>query len=327
MALVTIPYETLRRMDQRIRGDQGNAYRNNLKRVLPHIGDAYRSDEDAFRSHLGASIIGRECARDIWYSWRWATKKLFSGQMLRLFNRGHIEEGRFIALLLTIGCQVYQQDGDGKQYRIAHADDHMGGSGDGVVIGLPDLVAGQPALGEFKTHNEKSFSELAGSNWRKHLDYKLGLSKTAIQFDGAGVRDAKPEHYSQMQVYMRKMQLAVCLYVAVNKNTDDIYCELVALDSTHADVMLERGDKLVDMPGPPKGISESPGYYKCKFCDHMGVCHLSAAPERNCRTCAFSTPVRGETGGKWYCRLREVPIDKSIQLVGCEHYAVNRLLQ
>jgi hypothetical protein len=323
MALVTIPYQTLRRMDQSIRVDQGNAYRANLKRVLPHIGDAYRSDEDAFRSHLGASIIGRECARDIWYTWRWVTKKIFSGQMLLLFNRGHLEEGRFIALILTIGCQVYQQDENGKQFRISFANDHGGGSGDGVVIGLPDLSPGQPALGEFKTHNEKSFHKLAGDNWRAHLDYAFGQSKKAEQFSGAGVKEAKPDHYTQMQMYMRKMQIAVCLYVAVNKNTDDIYCELVAADSRYADQFIERGEKLVSLNNPPKRLSESPGYWKCKFCDHIGVCHLGAIPERNCRTCAFGSPVTGEPGGKWVCRMREVSIDKGQQLVGCEHYVPN----
>lgn len=322
MGIITIPYETLRRMDDCIRADQGNAYRANLKLVLPHIGDAYRADDDAFRSHLGASILGRECGRDIWYSWRWATKKSFGGQMLRLFNRGHLEEGRFIALLLTIGCQIYQQDKDGKQFRISHVDGHLGGSGDGVVIGLPDLPAQTAALGEFKTHNEKSFNKLAGDNWREHLDYQLGRSKKAVQFSGDGVKESKPEHYVQMQTYMRKMGLGVALYVAVNKNTDDIYCELVPLDVRYADQFLQRGETLVDLTAPPKRLSESPGFWKCKFCDHMGVCHLGKAPERNCRTCAFSTPIRGEPDGKWRCNMREANIDKGQQLVGCEHYSV-----
>jgi hypothetical protein len=325
MGLVTIPYETLKRMDSCIREDQGNRYRGNLKRVLPHISDAYRDDEEPFRGHLGASIIGQDCARAVWFDWRWYTKTLFSGAMLRLFNRGHIEEGRLIALLLTMGCEVYQQDSNGKQFRISHADDHMGGSGDGVVLGIPDLVAGTPALGEFKTHNEKSFKDLAGDEWRKHVDFMTGLSKTSVQFSGKGVKEAKPTHYAQMQTYMRKMQLAVTLYVAVNKNTDDIYCELVPLDANVADQYLDRGDRIIDMDQPPRKISESPGFWKCKFCDHAGVCHMGKPPEMNCRTCAFSHPVRGEPGAKWFCRLREIPIAKDIQLTGCEHYAAKKV--
>jgi hypothetical protein len=322
MPAITIPYETLRRMDACIREDQGNRYRANLKKVLPHINDAYRDDEDSFRSHLGASILGQECGRSIWYDWRWATKSKFSGAMLRLFNRGHLEEGRFIALLLTMGCEVYQQDSNGKQFRISHADGHMGGSGDGVVIGIPEVQPGMPVLGEFKTHNEKSFVKLAGENWRNHLDYRFGFRKIAkdTTFDGEGVKEAKPEHYTQMQIYMRKMGIALTLYVAVNKNTDDIYCELVPLNVPYADQMLGRGETLVDAIQPPPRISNTPGYWKCKFCDHLPVCHLDQPPERNCRTCAFSSPVRGEPGGQWLCRMREVRIPKDIQLVGCEQY-------
>ncbi len=323
MPAITIPYHTLRAMHECIEVDQGNAYRANLKRVMPHISDAYRSDEEQFRSHLGASILGNECNRAIYYSWRWATATRFSGQMLRLFNRGHIEEARFIALFLTMGCQVYQQDEHGKQYRISHASGHMGGSGDGVVIGIPELAAGQPALGEFKTHNQKSFDKLAGSNWRAHLDYQLGFSKEREPFNGDGVYEAKPEHYVQMQTYMRKMRLTVCLYLAVNKNTDDIYAELVPLNEPHADYNLDKGVTIVNAVTPPKRLSESPGFYKCKyFCDHIDVCHKGAVAQVNCRTCAFSTPLTDKEGGQWFCRMREVMLDKEAQLAGCEHYAV-----
>jgi hypothetical protein len=326
MGHITIPYQTLHSMDLYVRADQGKTYRSYLRKVLPHIEDAYRGDEDGFRSHLGASILGQECGRAIWYAFRWATKSSFSGSMLRLFNRGHLEEGRFIALLLTIGCEVYQQDQNGKQFRITHADGHMGGSGDGVVAGIPDLPK-EHLLGEFKTHNEKSFDKLAGTDWRKHLEWYFGqapVGSKPVPFNGEGVKEAKPEHYVQMQTYMRKMQLGKCLYVAVNKNTDDIYCEIVAVNPFYADEMLQRGERLVAMDQPPKKLNESPGYYKCRFCDHKPVCHLNKPPERNCRTCAFSNPVLGEPGAQWECRLRELRITKDIQLVGCDQYVVKK---
>lgn len=324
MATVTIADKTLVLMDQCIRRDQGAKYRGFLRQVLPHIGDAYREEEDGFRGHLGASIVGQECPRSIWYSFRWATKSHFSAQMLRLFNRGHLEEGRFIALLLTIGCEVFQQDEYGKQFRISHSDGHVGGSGDGVVLGIPDLPPTTPALGEFKTHNLKSFEELAGDNWRAYCEALIDPDKPRANFTGKGVREAKTAHYVQMQVYMRKMGLAVALYVAVNKNTDEIYCELVPLNSSLADQFLDRGDKLVWMEQPPAKINASPGFYKCRFCDHRPVCHLGAAPERNCRTCAYSAPVTEGASARWHCRLHETNITKTIQLVGCDHYTVKK---
>lgn len=316
--MIYIAQKTLIAIEASIDKDQGNEYRANLQRVLPHVNDAYRAEHDGHRSHLGASIIGTECARHAWYNFRWAAKPRFSGRMLRLFNRGHLEEGRIIAALLTIGVSVFQQDEQGKQFRISHAGGHFGGSGDGVGVNLPDLSPGQPALLECKTHNEKSFTKLAGDNWNEYVDYLLDPGMPLQKFTGDGVRAAKFEHYVQAQMYMRKMGLAVCLYIAVSKNTDALYLELVPLDTAVADQFLDRAEKLVYMNDPPKQLSESPGFWKCRFCDHRGVCHLKATPDRNCRTCAFSDP---RPDGTWFCRLREVTIEKSVQLVGCAEYS------
>lgn len=282
--------------------DQGSLFRHWLGKVLPHIGDAYREGEDSFRSHLGASIIGRECPREIWYSFHWATRPFFEGRMLRLFNRGHLEEGRFISLLLMAGFAVYQQDANGNQYRISHAGGHFGGSGDGVVVGLPELQPGQAALLEFKTHSEKSFTKLVSD----------------------GVREAKFEHFVQMQMYMRKMGLAVALYMAVNKNNDDIYEELVYLDPLLADQFLERGEKLVFATEPPARIGKSVGSYKCKFCDHIDVCHRKKEPSVNCRTCKHS---KVHEDGTWRCLHptqwgigTEHVLPKEVQLSACPSY-------
>lgn len=299
MGHVILATKTIAKIDGMIKADQGSAYRGWLGKVIGHIGDAYRTGEDGHRSHLGASLIGGECARRIWYNFRWTTKSNFEGRLLRLFNRGHLEEARFIAMLLMIGVQVYQQDANGNQYRISWAEGHAGGSGDGVLIDLPDLEPGTAALGEFKTHNDNSFKEL----------------KTK------GVRDAKFEHYVQMQTYMRKMGLAVALYLAVNKNTDELYGEIVMLDTATADQFLDRGEKLVWMTQPPAKINESAGFFKCRFCDDRPVCHLKAQPDRNCRTCDHSAPA---PGAKWVCRLHDSELDKETQLKGCGDYVKSR---
>lgn len=289
--------ETLDKINAMLEADQGSAYRGWLGKVIPHMDDAYRQGEEPFRTHLGASLIGSECARAIWYGWRWATKPKFSGRILRLFNRGHLEEARFIALFLMIGCQVYQQDENGKQYRISHAEGHFGGSGDGIAVGLPELQAGQACLLEFKTHSEKSFIEVVKK----------------------GVREAKFEHYVQMQMYMKKMGLAVALYGAVNKNTDALHLEYVFLDEATAEQFLHRGELLVWMDEAPNKISQTPGFFKCKWCDHAPVCHMNRPPDRNCRTCKFSRPV---ANAQWVCmkEVQHVVIDKQRQFAACDSY-------
>lgn len=292
--MVTLATKTIQAIDDACKADQGATYRMWLGRVIGHMDDAYRPDQENHRSHMGASLLGGECGRAIWYGFRWATKKNFEGRLIRLFNRGHLEEARFIAMLLAIGCEVYQQDENGKQYRISFAEGHAGGSGDGVAIGIPDLAPGTPCLTEFKTHSDKSFANLKAE----------------------GVRASKFEHYVQMQLYMRKMGLAVALYLAVNKNNDELYGEIVVLDTIIADRFIERGEKLVWLEQPPEKLNRSPGFFKCKFCDHRPVCHLGAKPDRNCRTCHYSAPC---AEGKWTCALNG-PISKERQYVGCEDY-------
>jgi hypothetical protein len=310
---VTVAHATLDAIEACIRADQGGSFRQWQGKLFPQAEDAYRGEEEGHRSHLGASILGGECARHIWYSFRWATKQKYDGRTLRLFNRGHLEEPRFVAMLMMIGCEVWQFDENGKQFRISWADDHAGGSGDGVARGIPDLPKDTAAVCEFKTHGEKSFIELAGKlpEWRAWREHRVG------QFPGQGVRIAKFEHFVQMQTYMRKMGLAAALYMAVCKNTDDLYAEVVHLDTDFADQFLDRGEKLVWMDTPPNKISESPGFFKCRFCDHRPVCHLKEAPDVNCRTCVHSKPGKGAS---WHCDLHRCIIDKATQQTGCQSY-------
>lgn len=297
--MIYLAEKTVKAIDDSIQKDQGNAYRHWLGKVIPHIEDAYREEKDGFRTHMGGSLIGRECGRDIWYGFRWAVKPTFPGRILRLFNRGHLEEGRFIAMLLSGGMQVFQQDAEGHQYRISDSGGHFGGSTDGIVLDVPDIPKGEQALGEFKTHNDKSFAKLKKE----------------------GMRKSKFEHYVQMQVYMRKMGLSYGLYLAVNKNDDALYGEIVVYDAEVSEQFLDRGHELIFYKGIPSRISESPGWYQCGWCDHKGVCHLKQTPEVNCRTCQYSAP---HEDGTWRCSHPASPgavLSKELQLTGCGNYS------
>lgn len=308
-----IATKTMAAIEAAIEADQGAAFRTHLRRLMPLAEDAYRGEDDPFRSHLGASILGRECMREIWNSWHWVTKPHFEGRILRLFNRGHLEEPRMVACLLTIGVEVWQFDENGKQFRISDHNGHFGGSMDAVCRGVPDMPD-EPVLGEFKTHNEKSFAKMAGkaendSNGRR------------IRVGGEGVIKAKWEHFIQMQIYMGKNGLRWALYMAVNKDTDEIHAEMVAFDVNQYNKALERAGTIIKSLSPPKRINDSPGWFGCRFCDHKPVCHGQALPEVNCRTCMHSKP---NEEGTWDCGIDGRTLDTKAQLFGCqEFYKVN----
>ncbi len=294
-----IATKTLQAIEEALQKDQGAKYRGLLGRLMPLAGDAYSTKEDDWRDHLGASLIGRECARELWYSFRWTTLKKFDGRMLRLFNRGHLEEPRFIALLMMIGCQVWQVDENGKQFRITGHMGHFGGSMDGVVLGVPDLP-NTPVLAEFKTHGEKSFTKLVAN----------------------GVMSAKWEHFIQMTIYMGKNNIHWGLYCAVNKNTDEIHMELVQFDPMQYQRYLDRSVATIEALTPPPKLNESPGWFGCKFCDHKPVCHGKDSPAVNCRTCKYSGVL---PEGKWQCLNEVCPgiLTPEMQRQGCSHYEPN----
>ena len=96
---VMVAHATLDAIDAAIAADDGAAFRLLEGELMPLAADAYRGEEEAHLGHLGASILGRDCPREIWYSFRWVHREKHEPRMLRLFIRGHLEEPRFIALL------------------------------------------------------------------------------------------------------------------------------------------------------------------------------------------------------------------------------------
>lgn len=300
--------KTLNAINAALEKDQGAEYRRILRFVLPKIEDAYREEDDGFRAHLGSSIIGGDCARRIWYGFHWIQKSHFKGQILRLFNRGHLEEGRFLSLLLMIGITVYQQDDKGNQLKISKFNGHFGGSLDGVGIGIPDMDPNEPALLEFKTHNDRSFNELV----------KKGMAK------------AKPEHNVQMQLYMHNKGLARGLYGGTNKNDDHLHLEIVEYNRAIAISYENRASMILAEDKPPARINSSPSFYKCKMCEYQETCFskkdTKVAISVNCRSCSHSRPNPEPPEKTWICEKHNRLLSVEDQRIGCNDHTIRDLV-
>jgi hypothetical protein len=272
--------------------------------------EAFREPEP--RWHLGASVIGDSCERKAWNAFRWLKAEAINGRQYRLLNRGHLEEPRFIARLRGIGFEIFEFDADGKQYRISGHKGHYGGSLDGVAIAPARFNLPGPLLVEFKTHKEKSFTKLAGKQIGKHP--LLIRDKATAE----GVRKSKPVHYSQMCQYGQVYQLPYGLYCAVNKDTDELYFEIVALDWNVGTAMYEKAGRVIFSQTPPPKISNSPAFHECKYlCPFPMICHYAGKPEVNCRSCEHAYPVED---GEWYCRVHERNLTREEVKVGCPQW-------
>ncbi len=250
------------------------------------------------RPHLGGSQIGNSCERALWYQFHWADHATFDGRMLRLFETGQVAEARFVDNLHGIGIMVWDVGADGRQFSYSRFGGHFGLSLDGVCDGIEDHPG--PHTLEFKTMNARTFNALAAN----------GLQKT------------KPVYWAQVQVGMHMSGIGRCLFMAVNKNTDDIYAEIVQPDGSASD-LIDKAERIVFSDKPLVKLGESEDWFECKFCDFAAVCHRDKLPETNCRTCAHST---AEPDGTWSCAARGISLDIATQQLGCDRHVFNPAL-
>ena len=101
-----------------------------------------------------------------------------------------------------------------------------------MAIGLPEAPATWHVC-EFKTHSAKSFAKLKAE----------------------GVAASKPLHWSQMQAYMQLAGLDRAFYLAVCKDTDELYQERIRHDAEAGLRILTKAERIIGaarphQPGP-----------------------------------------------------------------------------
>lgn len=270
------------------------------RRILEDI-DAYCVEKynDGYRNHLGASLIGRQCKRYLWYIFRWCFQEQFTGRQLRLFNRGHREEARFIEWLRGAGFEVWEEDPTtNNQFRISAVMGHFGGSLDGIAK-LPERYGiKEPVLCEFKTNG-------TGAGFNK------------LEKDGMTL--AKPQHFCQTSTYgcMPEYNFEYCLYLNINKNDDSLHVELVKLDHNLGRNMLVKAEQIIMSQVAPSRLSDNPTYQECSWCAAKEICHKGALPEKNCRSCKAARPFEN---AEWYCEVYNGIIPKDFIKLGCDNY-------
>ena len=275
------------------------------KRILEEIDEyCVRTYDGGHRSHLGASLIGRECKRYLWYVFRWCLHEKTTGRQQRLFNRGHREEARFIEWLEGIGFKVWfenrdegpNEKGEYPQYRISDVMGHFGGSLDGIAV-LPERYGiDEPVLLEFKTNGTgQGFNKLAQD----------------------GMPIAKPEHFAQTSTYGKKYNFRYCVYLNINKNDDSLHIEVVKLNHNLGEQMIMKAEQIIMSQTAPARLSDNPTFHKCGYCHLKDICHKGAVPEVNCRSCAFARPVEN---AEWFCEVHNGNIPKDFIAKACPSY-------
>lgn len=296
--------------------------------------------DDGHRTHLGASLIGRDCGRELWYVFRWVKQIKHDGRMLRLFRRGHFEEPRFASYLRGIGSDVqnsvqqvlhYHPESDSYFYASAYTS-----GGDGLCVDVtgneahekmaaargvkPEQMRVSGVDGHFggSLDGEVTLPARYGNLPAMVNEYKTqGTGPKFAALQKNGVKIEKPEHYAQMCVYGRKRGHKYALYMAVNKNDDSLHVEVVELDWGYADRLETKAQTIIMSRVPPEKLSQSPLFQRCQWCDMKSVCHEGAQYEKNCRSCAYAVPT---TDAKWGCEKYRQLIPSEFIPTGCDNW-------
>ena len=210
------------------------------------------------RNYLGASRLGVECSRAIQYEYLNIPKdegKEFDGQLLRIFDTGHLFEDLSIKWLTLAGFELYTKRSDGQQFGFSVLGGRIQGHVDGIINNAPfSLNFMFPMLWEHKSMNDK--------NWKDTVK--------------KGVTLAKPIYAAQValyQAYMEPQVPGICrnnaLFTAVNKDTEELYHELMPFDSALAQMMSDKGVNILracDAGELLPRIANSSSFHICKMC-------------------------------------------------------------
>jgi hypothetical protein len=231
--------------------------------LLTTLLDAsYKAKQDAQprREYLGASMMGKDCVRAVAYEYHGVAKdpeRGFSGRLYRVFDMGHDGEERMSQYLRIGGFELRTVGRDGKQFGYEVAGGKMKGHIDGVIVEGPDVGCPWPALWENKALNDKGFNDVADK----------------------GIEKAKPLYFAQVQIYMAYLALDRCLFTCINRDTGDLYAEVIELHAQKAQSLSDRGVKVIESRQPedfPR-IAREETDYRCRFCDWHDRCWSASA--------------------------------------------------
>jgi len=265
-----------------------------------------KSKREKRRPYLGMSSIGRPCAREQWYGFRWVARSSFSAHTLKLFEDGHRIEDVYAARLRAIpGVTLITSDPEtGRQIGFEDFGGHFKGHMDGDIRGLLQAPV-TPHVWEHKATNETKFKKL------KKLRDTLGEKHALREWDAT--------YYGQAVTYMDYGGYTRHYMTCSTPGGRDDTSVRTNSDPVEAQRLRDQAERIIFNEEPPAKIGDAT-FYICRWCDYSGICHEGQPADRNCRTCMHSTALRK---GGWWCERHEENLSYEMQEAGCVDHRYN----
>lgn len=213
---------------------------NNRLSVL--IAEHQSTITDEPRDYIGASIIGSDCLRQIWYEYKGYKVNEVSDATRRNWAIGKKLEGLMIEWLEDASVGVVITDRTFTSTKAPYFQGHI----DAVVI-----FGTTSAILEIKTAKNSSFNT----------------------FVNKGLQAWSPQYYAQVQTYMGMSGIHQAIILVLNKDNSCLSDEFIAFDEDYYQRLEEKAKMIADAVIEPPRVNSSPLWYQCKGCKFNKICH------------------------------------------------------
>lgn len=199
--------------------------------------------KDDVRDYIGASGIGHDCLRKIWYEFKGEECEDVPTKMRRTWAIGKHLEGLIVQWLEKSGIEIATSWFDLRSDNVPFFRGHLD-----CVWTKND----EPhAIIEIKTAKDASF--------------KLFVKN--------GLRAWNPQYYAQLQSYMGMSKIFSAYILVLNKDNSALSDEFVPFDEDFYKGIEDKALMIANAVIAPPRINGSPLWFQCKLCRFNRVCH------------------------------------------------------
>lgn len=195
---------------------------------------------DAPRDYIGASSIGSDCLRQIWYELNNGKGNKIPNKLRRTWEVGKVLEGMVVGLLRDCGVNISACQSEFVHYKLPYFKGHCNG-----------VIVDYNAILEVKTAKNASFNIFVKSGCKK-WNYK---------------------YYAQLQAYMGMSGIHEAYILVLNKDNSDLHEEFIAFDEFVFEELTDKAIRVFESVEPPRRVHNSPLWFACKVCKFNKICH------------------------------------------------------
>lgn len=221
-----------------------------MRGTLTKIIEAHQASiPDEGRGYIGASNIGSDCLRQIWYEYKATMGQPPLPKYRRARDIGKYLEELVLDWLEDSGIDTITGISRDQKYRDLKSKniDSFRGHVDALMSKNGEIVA----IIEIKTAKDSSFKSFLKN----------------------GVKSWNPQYYAQSQAYMGMSGIHKTYFVVLNKDSSEIMDERVSFDEDFYRKLEEKAMLISQTQTEPPRISGSPIWFQCKLCKYNKICH------------------------------------------------------